>query len=144
MAEELKLTIAQACRLVGASDSTLRRMIRTGVLDADRIKLQGRERVFIRRADLLAAFGRSDALPIGAGQLVRLVGQVLAPDPSQADTMPKSDDLVRFLQAELSKREHELEGLRDENRHLHERLEALNAEIKALLRAGRNGHDEPS
>jgi len=155
-----RISVKEACQLVQVSDSTLRRMIQTGRLKADRKRVGKRSRVFLERADLLAFFGTQGSVS-GPGS-----GATKQEERSHhgGTTVSPADDgnLIRHLQSELSKREYRIDGLRAdlrENREelrearqeiqrLYERIEALNAEMRALLREGwgtrKNGKQQPT
>lgn len=144
------LGLAEAAKAVGASDSTLRRMIRQGRLKADKKRVGGREKLLINRYELLAAFGRPQDLAEGAGSVVKLRGHDQARDPGQTVVTPDQGEAIRVLQGELSKREHALAGLNAELKELRaelasERAEVrrLNAELLALLKQERPGASEP-
>ena len=127
--------IKTACQLVAASESTIRRMLRTGRLEAMKKRVSGRTKVVFDRRELLAAFGASELPDQGPGSVVRLPSHASVRERGRQishDRVPEQPELAKLLQAELGKKEHELAGLRDELRALQVRLEEERVEVRRL------------
>ena len=118
-----------------------------------------RARVWVLRDDLLAAFS-TISTEEGPGSRTAKHHSVARDADTVAPVVQDQQALVQHLQEELSRREHDIEGLRTEVRDLKDELRTvrgenrqLNAEMRALLREdwgskrngtnGSNGHSSP-
>lgn len=143
MSNPKPLVLTEACALVGVGETTLRRLIRAGDVKARQVKRGKRAVWLVDRDSLLARFGALDAPDVGPGARV-----IRAARHAAAATAPASEpgEVVAMLRERVSAQEHELAGLRDELRQarvkldeLRDRLEAKDAELRALLTAPRAG-----
>lgn len=130
MTEGDLLHLPEACRLVGASDTTLRRLIAAGKLKAKREKHGRRVFVLVRRPDLLALFGTAEAPPVGPGAAVLKRGRG---GNGGATETPPPTNVVAALRAEVEAKDHDLEALRADLRTLREELRDARAERGRLL-----------
>ena len=120
---EEELSLADAAKLVGSSESTLRRMYAGGRIPGREVRLGQKVRVRVRRADVLAAFGRS---PLdGPGAVVAMRGR-----PRKAPAL--DNELVGQLQRALSEREHRISGLMQEREELKAEIRELRAELRQV------------
>ena len=124
------LSLPDACRAVGTSDTTLRRLIATGKLKAHRKQRGKRSFVYVRRPDLLALFGTADAPESGPGAAVLKRGR--GGNGGATETPPPAE-MVATLRAEVEAKDRDLEALRADLKALRDELREARAERGRLL-----------
>jgi excisionase family DNA binding protein len=140
MGDVVKLTIPEAAERFKVGETTIRRLISSRKLTAERVRQGKRTVLYVEDRAVRAALGTGERSLVGAGSLLRRRGR------GGTEAAPERDELVAVLKDEvvrlkddLGKRDREVQEARDENRRLREKVEALNSELLALARGEGRG-----
>lgn len=118
------ITIKEACRLTGKSESTIRRLIRCKRLPVEKRNIGKMKRTYVDRHVLLETMSKNSATSPNHAPVMTAIHD---PVKIMADRLSDKEYQVKYLQERLDRSEKENERLRDE-------IKALNSEIKGLLR----------
>ena len=130
------VSVAEAVRLTGSSESTLRRLMAAKRIRPHKRRQGSRTVIRLDRRELLAVFGAQDAPKGGPGS--KAIAEARAPGASTGSTGGTGTDaggaagVIAVLRDRVSGQEHEIEGLRRELREAREKIEALRERIDAL------------
>ena len=143
--ESERITLKEAITLTGKSESTMRRLMRAGELQAQKNRDGGVYKITFDRRELLAVMAEKFSRPSPqAGEVKeRRQGSQTGQDRSvmtakETDRKGMNERIltehIRLLEDTIARERRTVERLESENRELRERIERLHEEIKALLR----------
>ena len=130
------VSVAEAVRLTGSSESTLRRLMAAKRIRPHKRRQGSRTVIRLDRRELLAVFGAQDAPTAGPGS--KAIVEARAPSATTGSTGGTGADaggstgVIAVLRDRVSAQEHELDGLRRELRAAREKIDALRDRIDAL------------
>lgn len=130
------VSVSEAVRLTGSSESTLRRLMAAKRIRPHRRRQGSRTVLRLDRRELLAVFGADDAPRAGPGS--KAIADARDPRSTGGSSGGTGADtggaagVVAVLRDRVSAQEHELDGLRRELREAREKIEALRERIDAL------------
>ena len=130
------VSVAEAVRLTGSSESTLRRLMAAKRIRPHKRRQGSRTVIRLDRRELLAVFGAQDAPKAGPGS--KAIAEARGPASTTGATGGTGTDsggaagVIAVLRDRVGAQEHEIEGLRRELREAREKIEALRERIDAL------------